>query len=221
MKYFLVSNSTNLKEVGHYIQCKGIPQKFKGQISFFKRPDSMTLLSNDSFPNIKPNLVFELEEKAILTDVISTSNISAKGLLINQKTKDLIIDLKLAEHRLYPAIVIKNNIEYPYFWLHFVKNDWQGIDISKSILYTSKNGLFRDQYISPNTLQEAYEIINDNQIYFDKIMLQFEFKQNSGDLFFLPISWSIFASQKFKDTMIENKITGISFFTKLNKWLRT
>lgn len=210
MEYYLVSNSADKKEVGHYIQCKGIPEKFAGEIDFFKRPNSMTHLSNDFFPNIAPNLVFELEEKAILTDIISTSNIPARGLLVNLKTKDLLSKLKLAKHKFFPAIVIVNNLEHKYFWLHFVKKDFKDINLKKSKFYLSKFGFDKGNYVSFNSYNEALDIkrkinafIRPETIVFDNNVTDFY------DIFYLPLIGQILISETGKNTILDYKVSGI------------
>lgn len=121
MKYFLVANSTNNQIIGKkYPQCKGMPSKMGLTFKWFEQPNSMTKLTNDEFPNFEPELIFELEEKALLTDVVSPSNILAKGLLVNERVKNIFSHFKLMEHRYYPATLIvegkKKNTSGYIFW---------------------------------------------------------------------------------------------------------
>jgi hypothetical protein len=42
------------------------------------------------FPNFEPKLIFNLAKRAILTDVLSNAAISANGLLVNEKVKNIL-----------------------------------------------------------------------------------------------------------------------------------
>lgn len=217
---YSVSNSTDPKEVGHYMQCKGLSDKLTSDSNFFKRDNSMTNLNNKEFPKIKPNLIFELEDNAILTDVISTSNISAKGLLVNNKFKEILSQLNIAIHRFYEAIVISKEVEYQYYWLHFVKDDWEGVDLKKSSLYRCKSGLFKLKNIVPISYKTAISNLpKSQQIFFESIILLSPFKEKQGDLFFLPMPYQIFASKNLLKVCEQQGITGIDFNENLNKWL--
>jgi hypothetical protein len=128
MQYYLLSNATDEKIIGKkHPQCKGIPSHI-GNFQWFDEPNSMTKLTSDEFPGFDPELIFELEEEAILTDVVSPSNISAKGFLVNQKVKDILSSFNLMEHRYYPATLIYRSQDLPYFWLHFKENKKYFID---------------------------------------------------------------------------------------------
>src|SRR5690606_25582916 len=118
------SNSGDEKTIGKkYPQCKGMPSGMGLTQNWFESPNSMTKLTNLDFPNFDPELIFELEDAAILTDVVSPSNISAKGFLINEKVKKLFEGFKLIEHKYYPAVLIVRRNRLQYYWLHFKANE--------------------------------------------------------------------------------------------------
>ena len=97
MKYYSLSYSTDEKEVGKvWPQCKAIPEGYDHK--WLDLPNSMTKLTNDAFPNENPDLVFELDKKAKLTDIISPSNIYAVGLLVNEKAKLILEGFNLITH---------------------------------------------------------------------------------------------------------------------------
>ncbi len=140
-EYYIASNSTDEKIIGKkYPQCKGLPSGMGLTFDWFDRPNSMTNLNNDEFPNFEPELFFELEEKAILTDIISPSNVSAKGFLVNQKVKDILSEFNLMEHKYYPATLIVKGDKLKYYWLHFYDNEEKylnGIDYKLSNFFIS------------------------------------------------------------------------------------
>lgn len=131
MKYFLLDYSTKKEKVGSvYPQCEGIAEGYTHK--WFEKPTSMTKLTNDVFPNNNPELIFDISDKAILTDIVSPSNISAIGLLINEKSKQIFEKFNLNSHKFYSAKVRENNNSYDYYWLHPVKKDLLGVDFNNS-----------------------------------------------------------------------------------------
>jgi hypothetical protein len=82
MEYYILKNATTRKQVGHYIQTAGWVDGCN-----INAPNSMANLDSEEFPNFIPDLRFDLEEKAKLTDIVSASNIVAHGFLINEKVK--------------------------------------------------------------------------------------------------------------------------------------
>lgn len=108
MKFYKISNSTNEKEVGTFLQCKGI---ITGKnADWFKAPNSMTNLTNDDFPTLQPDLRFELEEKAIKTDLIKPSNISAKGLLVSKRLLSFLSSFQWTEEHSILFMKAKKNM---------------------------------------------------------------------------------------------------------------
>ena len=208
MEYYTITPSTNNKEVGHYIQCKGI---IEGETyKWFESPNSMTKLDNDSYPNSKPDLRFELEDKAIFTDLISTSNISAIGLLVSPKLYNLIGSFKLSEHKIYKAEVSKGNQSESYFWIHFVKSDLKGIDLINSVIFLSEFGFDKSKYIEIRDYEEGLSVMRESGDFlnFEKIILASD--NSLGEMFFLPIPNKIIASENVAHKLVEGKITGIN-----------
>lgn len=205
MEYFLISNSTNLKEIGHYIQCKGMPDGYN--YKWFEQPNSMTNLTNDSFPDFEPDLVFELEKKAKLTDIVSTSNISAKGLLMNEKTKNIFEQCNLGQHKFYPATVIYKNEKHQYFWLHILNLRIEDINLKESKFYKSEFGFDKLGYLSFNGYEEAFRIARETDCFIrpEKIIMN----KNYINIFYLPISNSIYISNNLKTILDKNNINGM------------
>jgi restriction endonuclease len=113
MHYYIVRNSLNNKEVGKALfQCKSMPEKKSGT-RWFDEPNSMTNLTNNEFPDFVPDLQFELENKAKLTDIIKPTNLPAQGFLLSEKAKAVFESFNLMEHLYYNAIVITPKGELP------------------------------------------------------------------------------------------------------------
>ncbi len=223
MKYFFVSNSGDENIIGKIApQCKGIPSIIKSGYKWFDEPNSMTKLSNETFPQFDPNLIFELDKRALLTDIVSHSNITAKGFLLNDKAKNIINQFNLIDHKFYPATLIVNGEILNYQWLHFkTDNDFLlgNINFTKSsfhlcdVTYTKiedldihsfddfqkkQKGLFL-QYISASKL-----IVNDSIINKKYDLLYF------GHMFL-----NCFISQRLVEALRANNITGFDFKEQL------
>tara|TARA_B100000609_G_C17068546_1_gene357841 strand:- start:55 stop:699 length:645 start_codon:yes stop_codon:yes gene_type:complete len=129
-EYCLLDTSIDRKIVGCYTQTMGVPDGFT--FKMYDKPNSMTKLNNKEFPKENPELIWQMEPKAKLTDVVSASNITARGLLCNDKVRDILEKHKLCEHRFYPATLIYQNSVFDYHWFHPIEQDLDIIDFEKS-----------------------------------------------------------------------------------------
>lgn len=211
-KYYLISNSTKKKEVGYYIQTKGLPPGYT--VKWFENSNSMTKLSNNCFPEKIPDLIFELEDKAILTDVVSASNIRARGFLVDQPVKDVFNKHNLIEHRYYPALLLANNCKLDYYWFHPVKKDLKGVDFLNSKFIITDAAFTKIQNIDIAS-QEDYNAkkqeMRFKHIRAEKIQLTESCINESPDLFFFPLIHSnFFVSDILVDEIKEMGITGFS-----------
>lgn len=208
MNYYNITTSSERKQIGVYPQCKGMPDGFN--YKWFEEPNSMTNLTNDEFPNVAPNLIFELEERAKLTDVISPSNLSAKGILMNEKVKKIIDQFEIAEHNYYPATITHKGITYNYYWLHFVKKDLSGVDFEKSIFYKSEFGFDKGDYLKIDSHQKALKIYDEEDYFIHLEKLVLNSNQSQIHFFYLPILHNLFASENISEALKTNRVTGIN-----------
>src|SRR5688572_9942371 len=91
--YYRIENRTD-KEVGNVfpqVSCVSINLAHQIQIDEFSYFDS--------------ELLFELQPKAKITDILSQAAISAPGLLVNPKVRDLFSQFNLSQHRYYKCFV--------------------------------------------------------------------------------------------------------------------
>lgn len=131
MPYNKLHLSVETKIIGRkYPQCKGVPNGYNFEM--YKLDNSMTKLNNKQFPSVIPNLFWELEDSAKLTDFISPSNICI-GLLINEKVKNILENFELGNAKFYNAKIIFKEKQYNYFWLHIIDNGLEGVDYENSI----------------------------------------------------------------------------------------
>lgn len=211
MEYYILTNSTETKEIGRkYPQCKGVPYGYT--FKWFEAENSMTKLSNLTFPDFIPDLQFELEEKAKLSDMVSPSNISAKGILCSPKMLDLIASYIMDSHKVFNAKILFNDVWYDYHWIHFVYKDIDFIDLENSVFYKSRFGTDKGDVVYFKSYKEGVDImINNNycDILPSKLIIKDSFKNNIKDIFFLRLTNRIIVSDRIADIIRKNKLTGI------------
>lgn len=170
-------------------------------------------INNEKKLDYSPKLSFKLEKGAKTTDILSQAEISALGLIINEKVKNIFNHFQLIEHQLFPITL--QNISATYYWLHLIadleKIDW--IDYSQSTFYRNEFG-FREENLSFSSYDDfakkRTEINNMSNIKIENIKLNKNFKNKNFDLFTLPfLSSDIYISQKLKIELEKNKISGI------------
>ena len=215
MKYYLLSKSTDEKIIGRYPQCKGLPSGMGLTYEWFEQPNSMTKLRNDDFPEFDPELIFELEKKAILSDVVIPSNIIAKGFLVNEKVKDLFSQFKLMEHKYYPANLFFKGVEYQYYWLHFkdCEEKYLGnIDYQNSSFFVSNLALMKEKDISIISRDDFWDKkmnLPMKHIRATKLKLSEGLLNEGLDLFYIPYVHSDFwVSNKLSKAIEVTEITG-------------
>jgi hypothetical protein len=219
VKYFFFHNTGDEKIVGDlYPQCKGMPTCMGLTSKWFEQPNSMTKLNNEDFPNFEPELIFELEDNAILTDVVSPSNVSAKGFLINPKVSDIFSHFNLIEHRYYPAIIIVKGKKLPYYWLHFKDNNdffLENIDYEKSIFHVSNLAYMKINDVEINSYQEYIKFrksLSMKYISASKLALTDEFKKKEFDLFYFGHMFlNCFISLRLVEALKIHNVTGLDF----------
>jgi hypothetical protein len=169
-----------------------------------------------------------LKKKAVLTDIVSASNIRGKGFLMNAKAKKVFDLAKIMTHHYYPASLISNDLrEYDYYWFHMINNSFDGIDFSKSEFIETDLMGFTSLHIDglgfPKSefkktpiqidgfndyLSRSKTLKNSNRIIISKLMLSNGFNY---DLFYFPyIHDGIIASEKFIVDVCKN-VTGLGW----------
>jgi len=167
----------------------------------------------DKLISLDEEILFQIEPKAILTDVLSQAAISADGLLLNKKVKDLLADFNIMQHRYYKCnIKDLKGFVHEYYWLHI--SDYSmldKIDYKKSSFYSLKYG-FREANISLDSYTD-YKIQKDHLgkmwgIGSDFIKLNNEFDY-SLDLFNVPIfGKKIYASKNLAMALDASEMKG-------------
>ncbi|WP_339682415.1 hypothetical protein [Gimesia maris] len=83
----------------------------------YDAPDSVHQLPFDGLPDFAPNFnTVLLEDRAIVTDLISSAPIRNCGWLISGKFKSILETFTLPPHRFYPVPVVHRSTEIPDYW---------------------------------------------------------------------------------------------------------
>jgi len=210
-KYYLLGYGTGEEVGGVYPQTEGLPPGYDED-----SPASMTNLSNWEFPAVDPDLRFELSPEAVLTNVVSPSNINASGLLVDREVRDILEEFHVMNHAFYEASLAANGIPYKYYWLHMVPPDHSGIDFSRSTFATFMMPLFRfgkKDVVKCRDEAEMHEHIDkDDRFGFDVLYLTSDFMKQQYDLFRFPrigTSPPLIASDRLCDELTGRGITGL------------
>lgn len=210
MKYYLLSNSAKKNEVGTYPQTTGLVDGYE---EFAE--NSMVNLNSDEFPNFVPDLRFELDEDAILTDIISPSNLDyAKGLMMNERAKKIFESFNLNTHKFYEASIIAGSTQFTYYWMHTIPPTLDIVDFANSSFLEVLPTQEKIQRIFHN-YDEYEKYGNDdlpNDLEVEKLTLIQSFNSKKVDLFSLPgLFTSFLISQKLYDKIKEMQLTGLHF----------
>ncbi len=212
MKYHLISVNTDEKIIGCYPQTAGLPKGYTDK--WLDSPNSMTNLSDNSLPSFTPDLKWKLKSDAILTDIISATNITSTGFLMSQKAKSIFECFHTGVHIYHKAHLIYNKQLLQYYYLQLVHRTLQDINFSSSAFYLSN--LFGIKQ-SDITLTSEYELTEKQHslpvgqmIRAEKIV--FGANHQHFDLFFFPVIHNeVFASEILVKELQKENISGIEY----------
>lgn len=212
--YYKLRNAITRKQVGYQFQTTGFIDGYD-----IHGPNSRIRLEWDKFPDFVPDLRFELHKKSKLTDVVTASNISATGFLINEKVKEIFDECLLPEHRYYEATLLNHDGNVlPYYWLHLISNDYKMIDFESSIFRKTKdlmkfNSIKEDPIYPIKDLKDFKDTnssIFENNFFIVFDVLKIHNTQKYDMLHFGDIDVnSVFISEKLATLLKKAKITGI------------
>ena len=223
MKYLFLKGETDPKIIGkQFHQTVGVPDGLN--IQFYTGENGTSTLNNKVFPLDKTNFYWELKETAKLTDRLNVGNITAEGLFVNDKIKNILENQKLPEHRWYKGTIIENSYiakkkgreqrKYTYWWLHLLDFPYATLDWQNSYFYKS---YFGDDPVGDKLLFNNYDELietrmkdREHSIKFGNLV--FKDSVDNYDLFYLgrPVS-NIICSEKLMTILQKEKVTGFKF----------
>lgn len=206
--YYSIDNSTG-KDVGNvFPQVSCLNQDLAHSIQF------------DEFSNFDSEILFKLEPKAKLTDILSQAAISAYGLLINDKVRQILEGFNIMKHRHYKCLVKdQSGVVHYYYWIHLVEDNTKKIDYSNSIFNWTKS-TFKKGEIKLNSYHDYLEKKKENGILWgvssEKIKFNELFDTSIDIISCLPFDRNIYISQALKEQINKQNITGIEVEKALN-----
>ncbi len=208
MKYFIISNSNELSEIGNYPQVE--------QIEGFNYYSSKGYLnvSWKELPSFSPDYSVKIHGWAKPTNLLhSLSGVS--GLTVDSKLKNILGEFNLPEHRFFAIDVFYKKKRLDYYWFHFTNSFLEYIDLDKSEFEKIRNQNFEPvENLKVKSLSE----LNDN-----KRKLTFEFSIREKVIALKPnfpnfdiismrgVKPIFLVSERLKTEIENNQITGCHF----------
>ncbi len=236
MKYYILKNSIDIKEIGCSDQVTTLPNGYNMNAPY-------SIWGIPLFGKIEPPIRFPdfkvRNNRAILTDFPNCVQTSSQWLLFSSRVWDVIKELNLPEYQVFPVKVYERGMPYDYFSLFFPLEegisfiDWNASKFQLSAVEKETSRYLPVGEVSFKTfsdfVQTRFFLRAGNGLFpnvdfqeggfdelRDKLLLQpsvINFsKKIDFDLFRIrgPILGHC-ASERFKKTIQENNLTGFRF----------
>jgi hypothetical protein len=205
-QYYILKPAVGTKETG-----MAYPAVESFEDYDFNKATSVYKLDSDFFPDFIPDISYKLAKGAKLCDVMEKSNISACGLLINEKVKEVLEQFNLVPHKYFPATIEDKGTVHQYYWVHFVWEDgikYLDFANSKFKIKRASKDLGEVEVLSLNELHSKQgELGFMNMIH----NYEYTFLNPNFDLFIHPLNKTIFVSESLKSKMAN--FSGADFIT--------
>ncbi len=219
MKYFRLSNSTDLKEIGRqYPQTDYINLGIAHSLKFHE-------LSDDP-------IIFErigLYKSSKLTDNISSAAISAHAFILSKRALELFKQFNLGEHKIYPATIYHKGVANEYDVLHFTNDFQTELSFQNSKFYVANIlGSYefdisidsKEDYVKKRLLVKNAEYPGTEKWW--SVRLKYGVfingkKTNTPDLFTIfSSSENPYVSAELAQAIIDNELTGFQLYRIYN-----
>ncbi|MCV9387138.1 hypothetical protein [Reichenbachiella ulvae] len=169
-------------------------------------------ISNEIVLTGSEKLKMRMEGGAEETDCLSQTTISATGLLVSQRLLKVLSNYKLMEKQIIP---VESDSKTPYYWLSFLGSieevDW--LNYSQSSFYYRQFGVRKGWFTcgsSEELIQFKKNVVgNMGSVHVEEKILTSDFNL---DMFFIPyLDSAIYVSNKLKNALEENGISGLAF----------
>ncbi|MFC0183659.1 hypothetical protein SAMN04515674_11766 [Pseudarcicella hirudinis] len=224
---YILSYTTDLKIVG------GLPQLdfVNCNYGINKESSFIHIEKNWNDKSFKPDLIncfkFKHLARGRQTDILSVSFsvFGSAGILVSDRFRDILLEYKLWDYKIYDMLIPNHKAEFHYNYMHFMSNDsnlekmFDAVDFPECKLI-GRRIINEDPYeeIKEDVFFQDKEAYRD--FYFDrskaglivkKLALKEEYKDY--DLFKNPLAsggMHIHISERLKNRLEEEKITGIT-----------
>jgi len=176
-----------------------------------------------SFPSLDPTIEYvTLQKGSKFSDILSASMFTLTGFLVSEKLKDLFLNFKLPNYRIYHVPVKAGDTLVNYFWLHmlymyqstsFEQIQNNNIDFSRSDFVIEKHlvKISNIQISSIDQLMEKKRELNiGTKVQASTLVLNNAFLDQTPDIFKVPLlgtHWII--KEPLKEAIVKAHFTGI------------
>jgi len=221
MSYYIFRHTTNSKKIGkHYPQSSEMSSGYP-----YNEPDSVWQI-RDKRLSFTPNLdAFVLNGQSKKTDIISAVALNKKyNVLIKPELIKIWKNLNVCEYQVFPATIVYRRKKFDYSLLHFYSYHNEYIDFKKSNFFYGVAKMKKVKDLEINSKEEynnvkrniqaekSSSVFSMNDIHLSKLVL--DEKNINLDFFLLKdqFSFSYIVSEKFKEALLTEKVTGFDLF---------
>ncbi len=209
MKYFNIEFEDELSIVGAYPQVVDLVPAYDRS-----RASSFSHLKFDAKPTLKPDLNgFVLDEKAILTDVLSCWILYvSEGIFLSQKASRLFQEYEISHCFFFESMLHKGADLFEYSFL-FIMHGLDLLDYRESTIHAN-------DLSHPSKKPEEVEIKSSSD-FLEKYKMYYKSEQKLTiseavlrkplDLFRLPFSANLTVSERLVKKVLSENINGIKF----------
>ncbi len=222
MNYFIAKDSSDENVVG-----TDYPQAYKFIKGYNPRaPQALFSLYEyrNRFPEYIPDLDgIMLSGFAKLTDIVSHG---FAHFIISEKAKFVLEQFKLCPHRFYPLGLYKRKIKHNYFLLFTISDYSDFVNYARStFIECSLSNGEKAGYVSVTSKEDLLkkrELIKEQRdnvawtIWGDRIVLSSDFDRELDFFRISRIDSATYISERLKNAMESNGLTGWDFFPALN-----
>lgn len=205
MKYYSLSYSTKIEDIGFYPQTC-LKNTYDPTLDVSHRK-----IKWNSFPDFIPNYELELNVNAFRTSYLDASDITT-GFVVKSEFKRMLESCKLPPHRFYPIKVFQRDELLDYYWFHFIADVWQFMDLEKtSIMIFNRFNLGLVNIMPVKSVSEIKKIKSslsfEHTMRFNEVVFNNEFPRY--DVFELSdVQYINIISEKLKTLIEETGLTG-------------
>ena len=200
MKYYSLTNTTDVKKILFYPQTD----------IFYENLGIDN--NNNYYKNFVDNGRIKINNNSLATNLLDSSPVLSKGLVIDEKFKELLSEFTLPTHKYYKIPTTYKNKKLTFFWLNFV-NSTRHLDFNNSyfkIINSIDYSVIGDLKIKSI---DFYNRVNKSLSFEEQTKI---FKLSMKDSFpkldlisFNEINIKNLISEKLKKRLEEENITGI------------
>lgn len=212
MKYFRISNSTNLKEIGTY------PQATSQVVFDLKTLTIPHVDTFDCFKELPDNFFFPVQlmtKKSKLTDLLSYATYTSYGLFISKKLAEIIKPHVKGNAQMFPVQVSKNNVLVDYVLLHFYHFSFENIDYDRTEIWKMKSTWEKAEPLKIRNEQELTKAFNTYKypegVEIEQICFKEDLNVHCFSLFYLFCGRGYFVSEYLREKIETAGCTGIRF----------